>query len=101
MMMYSINYMHEGAGKVWYILPGSERVKFERFAKKQYRDIFKVDPHILTSLNLQISPIDLVNAGIKVYRTIQKPREFILTFPGSYHAGVALGYTMSEAINFT
>jgi len=101
MMMYSINYMHEGAGKVWYVIPDSQRTNFEKYARKRYRQIFWKDPAILTALNLQISPVDLARAGVKVYRTIQKQGEFILTFPGSYHSGVSVGYTMAEAINFT
>lgn len=93
--------MHEGAGKVWYVIPDSQRTNFEKYARKRYRQIFWKDPAILTALNLQISPVDLARAGVKVYRTIQKQGEFILTFPGSYHSGVSVGYTMAEAINFT
>ena len=93
--------MHEGTGKIWYVLPSSERLNFEKFVRKNRRSIYKNDPDLLKSLNLQINPNELTKNGIKVYRTVQRPGEFILTFPGSYHAGVSVGYNMAEAINFT
>jgi hypothetical protein len=34
-----------------------------------------------------------------VYRTEQKPREFIITFPRVYHAGFSHGFNISEAVN--
>ena len=101
LMMYSVNYMHEGSGKIWYALSSVDISKFEKFVKKKYKNIMQRDPDVLKSLNLQINPIELLKNDIKVYRTIQKPGEFILTFPGSYHSGVSVGYHMAEAINFT
>ena len=48
-----------------------------------------------------ISPVYLTNNKVKVYSTIQKPGEFILTFPESYHAGFSVGFNVAEAVNFT
>jgi len=37
---------------------------------------------------------------VKVYKTLQRPGEFILTLPGSYHAGFSTGLNIGEAVNF-
>jgi hypothetical protein len=37
---------------------------------------------------------------VKVYKTLQMPGEYILTFPGSYHAGFSMGMNIGEAVNF-
>jgi len=34
LMMYSINYMHKGAGKMWYSIPATDFEKFEKVANK-------------------------------------------------------------------
>ena len=33
-------------------------------------------------------------------KTLQMPGEYILTFPGSYHAGFSTGLNIGEAVNF-
>ena len=37
---------------------------------------------------------------MKVYKTLQLPGEFILTFPGAYHSGFSTGLNIGEAVNF-
>jgi len=98
-MMYSINYMHEGAGKIWYAIPEYHREKFERLAKEKLALLFNEDPNLLLNINVMINPSYLVENGVHVYRTVQKPGEFILTFPESYHQGVSVGFNIAEAVN--
>lgn len=100
-MMYSINYMHEGEGKIWYAIPEYHREKFERLAKDKLALLFNEDPNLLLNINVMINPAYLVENGVHVYRTIQKPGEFILTFPESYHQGVSVGFNIAEAVNMT
>ena len=35
-----------------------------------------------------------------MYKTLQMPGEYVLTFPGSYHAGFSTGLNIGEAVNF-
>lgn len=35
-----------------------------------------------------------------MYKTLQKPGEYILTLPGAYHAGFSTGLNIGEAVNF-
>lgn len=100
-MMYSINYMHQGFGKIWYGIPLQDRTKFERVAKQKLKDQNKQDPNFLLNINTMISPGYLAERGVTVYSTLQKPGEFILTFPGSYHAGFSAGFNVAEAVNFS
>nr|GEX95044.1 putative lysine-specific demethylase JMJ16 isoform X1 [Tanacetum cinerariifolium] len=48
----------------------------------------------------QLSPSILKSEGIPVYRCVQNPKQFILIFPGAYHAGFDTGFSVSEKANF-
>lgn len=47
-----------------------------------------------------INPEIIHNQGIEVFKCIQKPGEFVITFGGSYHAGFNMGFNCAEAVNF-
>lgn len=98
-MMYSINYMHKGEGKMWYAIPPQDRVKFERIAKEKLAILFDEDPNMLLNITAMISPVYLAENGVNVYKTEQRPGEYILTFPESYHAGWSTGFNVAEAVN--
>lgn len=100
LMLYSINYSHWGKPKLWYGIPQSDREKFEKLAKTKIAMLFKEDPNILMDIVTMMDPTYFVNNGVQVYKTLQMPGEFILTFPGSYHAGFSLGLNIGEACNF-
>ena len=99
-MMYSINYMHQGFGKMWYAIPSQDRLKFERVTKQKLQEQNKEDSNFLLNINTMISPGYLAERGVTVYSTLQEPGEFILTFPESYHAGFSAGFNVAEAVNF-
>ena len=42
------------------------------------------------------SPELLLQAGVPVFRAIQQPGDFVVTFPKSYHGG----FNIAEAVNF-
>jgi len=100
LMMYSLNYMHQGAGKIWYSISPQHREKFEKVTHKKFKELLKEDPNFLLNINSMISPDYLTKNGVPVTYTHQKPGEFILTFPSSYHAGFSLGFNAAEAVNF-
>jgi histone demethylase JARID1 len=37
---------------------------------------------------------------VKVFRAVQQPGEFIVTFPRAYHGGFSNGFNFGEAVNF-
>lgn len=47
---YSLNYMHWGAPKVWYGVPGSAADKLEAAMKKHLPDLFDEQPDLLHKL---------------------------------------------------
>lgn len=47
-----------------------------------------------------INPEIIRQNGINVFKCIQKPGEFVITFGGSYHAGFNMGFNCAEAVNF-
>lgn len=100
LMLSSINYAHYGQPKVWYAVAEADREKFERAVKAKVAQLFKEDPNILHGVVTMISPFYLISQNITVYRTLQQPGEFVVTLPGSYHAGFSTGLNIGEAVNF-
>lgn len=97
--MYSLNYMHLGAAKTWYIVPPDHKEAFDKVIKGQYQKLFDKSPGILYNITLAMNPLELLDNKIPVFRTEQKAGEYILTFPRVYHCGFSHGYNVSEAVN--
>lgn len=96
---YSLNYMHWGAPKVWYGVPGCAAVQLEQAMRKHLPHLFEEQPDLLHKLVTQLSPSVLNSEGVPVYRCVQNAGEFVLTFPRAYHAGFNCGFNCAEAVN--
>ncbi|KAK6201563.1 JmjC domain, hydroxylase-domain-containing protein [Scheffersomyces amazonensis] len=97
----SANYCHLGATKKWYGIPSSQADKFEKLMRDSAPDLFKRQPDLLHQLVTLLSPVKLVENGIKCVYADQNPGEFIITYPRVYHAGFNCGFNFNEAVNFT
>ncbi|XP_015875570.3 putative lysine-specific demethylase JMJ16 isoform X1 [Ziziphus jujuba] len=97
--LYSLNYMHWGAPKLWYGVPGGDACKLEKAMRKHLPDLFEEQPDLLHKLVTQLSPSILKSDGVPVFRCVQNPGEFVLTFPRAYHAGFNCGFNCAEAVN--
>eukprot|EP00897_Mesotaenium_endlicherianum_P000605 jgi/Mesen1/10545/ME000083S10045 len=97
---YSINYLHWGEPKLWYGVPGFAAEDFERVMKQAFPDLFEAQPDLLFQLVTMLNPSVLKQNGVPVYRTVQEARNFVVTFPRSYHGGFNLGFNCAEAVNF-
>ncbi|KAK9078664.1 hypothetical protein SSX86_002721 [Deinandra increscens subsp. villosa] len=97
--LYSMNYMHFGAPKMWYGVPGKDAIKLEAAMRKHLPDLFAEQPDLLHKLVTQLSPSILKSEGVPVFRCVQNPGEFILTFPRAYHSGFNSGFNCAEAVN--
>ncbi|KAJ8773899.1 hypothetical protein K2173_009330 [Erythroxylum novogranatense] len=105
--LYSINYHHCGASKTWYGVPGHVALKFEKVVREHVynHDILSTDGEdgafdILLGKTTLFPPNVLLEHDIPVYKAVQKPGEFIITFPRAYHAGFSHGFNCGEAVNF-
>ncbi len=114
--MYSINYSHAGAAKVWYCVPAAAADDLETTAAETvYRDpcttmieeqgaslqaCNEAVAEALAGKTTSMSPRYLVEKGIPVYRAVQEAGSYVVTFPRSYHSGFSTGFNFGEAVNF-
>ncbi|KAK7344107.1 hypothetical protein VNO77_13382 [Canavalia gladiata] len=97
--LYSLNYMHWGAPKMWYGVPGKDACKLEEAMRRHLPELFEEQPDLLHKLVTQLSPSILRSKGVPVYRCVQNPGDFVLTFPRAYHSGFNCGFNCAEAVN--
>lgn len=99
----SINYHHCGASKTWYGIPGHAALQFEKVVREHVytRDILSTDGEdgafdVLLGKTTLFPPNILLDHGVPVYKAVQNPGEFIITFPRAYHAGFSHGKLFLE-----
>jgi len=100
MDLYSVNFLHYGAPKYWYGIAPEHRARFETLVRGMLPDLFRHCPEFMRHKDLLISPALLDQHKIPYIRVIQQPREFMITYPGAYHAGFNAGYNCAESVNF-
>ncbi|KAM3270869.1 lysine-specific demethylase isoform X1 [Capsicum chacoense] len=105
--LYSINYHHCGAAKTWYGIPGHAALDFEKVVREHVynNDILTADGEdgafdVLLQKTTLFPPNILSEHDVPVYKAVQKPGEFVVTFPRAYHAGFSHGFNCGEAVNF-
>lgn len=111
--LYSVNYHHIGAPKVWYGVPASAADEFEHVVRtKVYTDLNRSrqdgclgemsgdELNEIHGKTTMFSPRLLVEAGVPCYRAVQQPGEYMFTFPRGYHGGFSTGFNCGEAVNF-
>ncbi|KAI3804513.1 hypothetical protein L1987_26113 [Smallanthus sonchifolius] len=105
--LYSMNYHHCGAAKTWYGVPGHAALDFEKAVRQKVytNDILSADGEhgafdVLLGKTTLFPPNILSQHNVPVYKAVQKPGEFVVTFPRAYHAGFSHGFNCSEAVNF-
>lgn len=98
--LYSINFLHGGASKVWYCVPPSESDKFDAMAQQLFPELASDCPDFLRHKNVMISPSLLRTFNINYVQALQEPGDFIVLNASAYHAGFNLGFNCAEAVNF-
>jgi histone demethylase JARID1 len=69
---------------------------FKSFMSTKMRDAPELLYHITTMFNPRLLQV----SNVPVYKIIQHPGEFVLTFPRAFHGGFSLGPNIGEAVNF-
>ncbi|XP_074283517.1 lysine-specific demethylase JMJ13-like [Silene latifolia] len=105
--LYSINYHHCGASKTWYGVPGASALQFEKVVREHVynKDILSTEGEdgafdVLLGKTTLFPPNILVEHGVPVFKAVQNPGEYVITFPRAYHAGFSHGFNCGEAVNF-
>lgn len=100
MDLYSINYIHFGAPKQWYVVPPEHKARFERAMQSIFPEAYKKCSEFIRHKTFLVSPSVLAHHSIPVHKCVQEANEIILTFPFGYHAGYNMGFNCAESINF-
>ncbi|OWR54809.1 KDM4 protein [Danaus plexippus plexippus] len=100
MDLYSINYLHFGEPKTWYVIPPEHGKRFERIAAGFFPTSAKTCQAFLRHKMTLISPQILKQYSLPVNKITQKPGEIMITFPYGYHAGFNHGFNCAESTNF-
>ncbi len=95
---FSINYHHCGASKTWYGVPGHAAPAFEEVVQAAVYDAEMLSENgvgaaydLLIGKTTMFPPNLLSKSKVPVYRAVQAPGEFVITFPRAYHAGFSHG----------
>ncbi|CAI8013784.1 Lysine-specific demethylase 4A [Geodia barretti] len=100
MDLYSINYLHFGAPKLWYSLSPEHGPKLERLAKGLFPECADECASFLRHKMSILSPSVLRQNSIQVNKVTQEEGQFIITFPYGYHSGFNAGLNCAESTNF-
>jgi jumonji domain-containing protein 2 len=98
--LFSVNYVHYGEAKSWYSIPPASRKLFESMAEGYFTNDYRDCKEYLRHKTKMFSPTKLKERGIPFNTVLQQAGEFVVTFPGSYHAGFNHGFNIAEATNF-
>mmetsp|Transcript_14204 Transcript_14204/g.20290 ORF Transcript_14204/g.20290 Transcript_14204/m.20290 type:complete len:794 (-) Transcript_14204:120-2501(-) len=100
MNLLSINYLHAGAPKYWYAISQEDSGRFESLMSSRFSAEASSCSEFLRHKRCLLSPSMLSKAGICYTTQVQRPGDFIITFPGSYHFGFNTGFNVAESTNF-
>lgn len=100
MDLHSVNYLHCGAPKTWYVIPPHARDRFEVLAASLCPELHRHCPEFMRHKEILMSPALLAAHNIPVVKTTHHAREFVVVGPGAYHAGFNHGYNLAESVNF-
>ena len=97
MDLFSINYLHFGAPKQWYVIQPEHRKQFEMIASSFFASGFNRCSQYLRHKSSVISPTVV---GVPVSKIVQYEGEIMITFPYAYHQGFNYGFNCAESVNF-
>ena len=100
MDLYSINFLHHGAPKLWYGIPSNDAHKLEQLSRSFFPDHFRDCPAFLRHKMTVISPTVLKKYSVPFSRVVQREGQIMITFPRAYHSGFNLGLNIAESTNF-
>jgi histone demethylase JARID1 len=82
----SVNYLHVGQPRTWYVIPGHQRNLFEEVFLELVPELVKIEPDLLNSIVTTFPPEELTSKGLEILQVNQYAGEFIITFPKSTYS---------------
>ena len=100
--LISLNYLHHGSPKLWYIIHPSCYSKLEELVNKLklFSDISSSCLSPLQHKSLLLKPSFLHAYSIEFYQIEQKLNELVVIFPGIYHFYFDTGFNLSETTKY-
>jgi [histone H3]-trimethyl-L-lysine4 demethylase len=89
--LYSVNYMHHGACKKWYGVPGKGSTRLDDAMRDYVPELFSNEPDIHYQLVTMVPPDVFLKKNIQICTLEQNAGDFVITFPGAYHGGFNTG----------
>lgn len=93
--LYTVEYLHSGAEKIWYCVPAGEKKNLASLLEQEDNEVFGT-----SRADTMISPSSLTDGGVDVTRVVQKQGQFVVVFPEAYVSSISCGYSISEAVSF-
>jgi len=100
MDLHSINYLHYGQPKTWYVVPPKYGYLMERAARKLFPNVASWCSNFMRHKTCLISPHMLDQLGVPYQKVVQEERNAIIVFPYAYHSGFNHGFNIAESTNF-
>ncbi|KFD47621.1 hypothetical protein M514_11484 [Trichuris suis] len=100
MDLHSINYLHFGHPKFWYVVSPEHGARFEHLVATMFPHTARACGAFMRHKTIAMAPHILREHGIPYSTVIHKAGEFMITFPYAYHCGFNVGYNCAESTNF-
>ena len=102
--LFSVNYLHAGAAKIWYFVAATDLLKTMACISEACRGTDYADsvrcPAFLRHKQFTCNARWLLDQGVQVYRIIQRPGDYVIVKPGVAHWVFNCGDNRAEAVNF-
>ncbi|XP_034246128.1 uncharacterized protein LOC117648070 [Thrips palmi] len=99
--LWSINFLHYGHWKVWYVIPPGYVGLVDFYLSQVRLDLsHRACRNILGHKHAMLTQHFLDKYSIPHIKFIQKPGEFVIIHPNAIHFGFNMGNNISEAVNF-
>uniref|UniRef100_A0A5S6QGK0 [histone H3]-trimethyl-L-lysine(9) demethylase n=1 Tax=Trichuris muris TaxID=70415 RepID=A0A5S6QGK0_TRIMR len=100
MDLHSINYLHFGQPKFWYVVSPEYGARFEHLVATMFPQTARACSAFMRHKTIAIAPHILREHDIPYSTVMHKAGEFMITFPYAYHCGFNVGYNCAESTNF-
>ena len=85
---------------MWYCVPPKHRRKFESVIQASVPELYMNCSEFLRHKELLASPMVLRSESVPLVRFVQRENEWVINYPGAYHAGFNCGFNCAESTNF-